>query len=55
MKRLGFYLPASLSCILVYAGFTMTFNSAFHLVLFAVIVCWTANAASALLARRVAE
>ncbi len=55
LKLLGFYLPTSLSCILVYAGFTMTFNSAFHLVLFAVFVCWAANAASALLARRVAE
>ena len=55
VKLLGFYLPTSLSCILVYAGFTMPFNSAFHLVLFAVLVCWAANAASALQARRVAE
>jgi hypothetical protein len=55
VKLLGFYLPTSLSCILVYSGFTMPFNSAFHLVLFAVLVCWIANAADALLARRAPE
>jgi uncharacterized membrane protein len=51
VKLLGFYLPTSLSCILVYAGFTMTFNSAFHLVLFAVLVCWAVNATAAFLPR----
>ena len=44
-------LSTSLSCILVYAGFTMTFNSAFHLVLFAVLVCWAVNATAAFLPR----
>lgn len=51
VKLLGFYLPTSLSCILVYAGFTMTFNSVFHLVLFAVLVCWAVNATAAFLPR----
>jgi len=43
LKLLGFYLPTSLPSVLVYSGHGMTYGSAFHLVLFAVVVCWTVH------------
>ena len=50
LKFLAFYLPTSLSSILVYSGHGMTYNAAFHLSLFAVVVCWLTHAATALVA-----
>ena len=47
LKLLAFYLPASLSTVAVFSGKSMPYNSAFHLVLFAVVVCWAAQALSA--------
>jgi hypothetical protein len=47
MKLLAFYLPTSLSTILVFSGGGMGYNSAFHLALFSVMVCWLVHAATA--------
>ena len=47
MKLLAFYLPTSLSTILVFSGKAMTYHSAFHIALFSVMVCWLAHAATA--------
>ena len=46
LKLLAFYLPTSLSAVAVWSGGSMTYNSAFHLVLFALVVCWIAHASS---------
>jgi hypothetical protein len=40
---LGFYASTSVTTVAVYSGHSMPFNSAFHLVLFAVFVCWAAH------------
>lgn len=40
---LAFYLPTSLTAILVYSGGGVALHSAFHLVLFALVVSWTVN------------
>ena len=42
-----FYLPVSLTTVAVYAGRSMSYNSAFHLVLFAVLACWAVHTAAA--------
>lgn len=46
---LGFYASTSLTTIAVYSGERMTFNSAFHQMLFAVVVCWVVHGAYDLL------
>lgn len=47
-KLLAFYLPTSLSALLVFAGRSMPYNSGFHMVVFAVLVCWITHAAASL-------
>ena len=42
---LGFYLPTSLTTVAVHASPSMSYNSAFHQVLFAIVVCWAAHGA----------
>ena len=48
LKLLAFYLPTSLSTILVFGRGSMAFNAGFHMVAFAVLVCWLAHGATGL-------
>lgn len=52
LQLLLFFLPTSLVSLLVYSKRGFTYNSAFHLALFALILCWLANAAYRWLAGR---
>jgi hypothetical protein len=45
-----FFLSTSLPSLLVFSGLGFTYNSAFHLALFALVICWLTNAASRMLA-----
>ena len=50
VKLLLFFLPTSLTALLVHSGRGFSYNSAFHLVLFAMISCWVVFGVAARLA-----
>lgn len=50
---LGFYLPTSLTALLIYSGWGIPWGSSYHLVLFALGVCWVAHGIA--YARRAAQ
>ena len=40
VKLLLFFLPTSLTALLVHSGLSFSYNSALHLVRFAMLTCW---------------